>query len=84
MYEERGWELPEGGAGHSTRKAKSTLSKRASDEDGEPETPSKKPKTPHKKKEMKSQTPERKDSGAEDDEEKLAVKAEPKEEEETV
>jgi hypothetical protein len=81
MYEERGWELPEGGAGHSIKKAKSTPSKRASDEDGEPETPRKKPNTPRKKKDMKSQTPERKDSGAEDGEEKLAVNSESKEEE---
>lgn len=82
LYEERGWELPDGAAGHSAKKAKATPSKRASDEDGEPETPSKKPRADRKKKTAISQTPERKDSGAEgeDDDEKLAgVKVEPEE-----
>lgn len=60
MYEERGWELPEGGAGHSTKKTKATPSKRAAEngEGGEPETPTKKPRTSRKTKQSKSATPE--------------------------
>jgi hypothetical protein len=71
MYEEKGWELPEGGAGHSTKKAKVTPSKRAAgdEEGGEPETPTKKPRAARKKKETKSATPEEKGSAADDDEE---------------
>ncbi|KAJ4363346.1 hypothetical protein N0V95_001119 [Ascochyta clinopodiicola] len=76
VYEELGWELPSGVTA-SAKKGRSTPSKRASDEDGEVETPSKKPRVVRKKKEVKSQTPE---EGAEDDEEKVdGVKAEPDE-----
>ncbi|KAL1608736.1 hypothetical protein SLS59_001926 [Nothophoma quercina] len=82
VYEELGWELPNGNA-TPAKKGKATPSKRAADEDGEngePETPTKKPKTPRKKKETKSSTPEKKDSGAEDDDEKMGgVKAEEEE-----
>lgn len=70
MYEELGWELPNGTA-TPAKKGKATPSKRAAgDEEGdEPETPTKKPRAPRKKKETKSATPEKKDSGAEDDRE---------------
>ncbi|KZM21833.1 uncharacterized protein EKO05_0003144 [Ascochyta rabiei] len=77
VYEELGWELP-GGTTASAKKGKSTPSKRASDEDGEIETPSKKPRMVRKKKEVKSQTPE--ESDAKDEEEKVDyVKSEPDE-----
>lgn len=85
MYEERGWALPEGGAGHSAKKAKTkaTLKRGASEgegEDGVPEKPSKKPRAPRKKK-VESVQAERKDSGAEEDEKMGFVKEEPVEEE---
>ncbi|KAF2631308.1 hypothetical protein BU25DRAFT_386395, partial [Macroventuria anomochaeta] len=73
VYEELGWELPNGN-GTSAKKGKVTPSKRAADEDGEggePETPTKKPRAPRKKTETRFQTPEKKDSGTEDDEERL-------------
>lgn len=77
MYEERGWDLPEGAAGHSNKKVKAPPSKRASGEGGEPETPTKKPRTSRKKKESKSASPEKKDSAAEEDEDMVgAVKEE--------
>lgn len=64
MYEELGWELPNGAT--PAKKGKATPSKRVAHEAGaEAETPTKKPRTPRKK---KSATPE-KDNGAEDDEE---------------
>lgn len=73
--------MPNGNA-TPAKKGKVTPSKRAADEDGEngePETPTKKPKT-LRKKETKSSTPEKKDSGAEDDDEKMGgVKAEEEE-----
>ncbi|KAJ4367161.1 hypothetical protein N0V83_007691 [Neocucurbitaria cava] len=55
LYEKLGWELPEGGAGHSAKKPKG--GKRGVSEDGggaggaEPETPSKKPRVKKAKKE---------------------------------
>lgn len=60
MYEERGWQLLEGGAGHSTKKPKATPSKLAAgtEDGGEPETPTKRPRSPRKKKESKSANPE--------------------------
>lgn len=69
MYEELGWKLPNGTA-TPAKKGKATPSKRAAvdEEGGEPETPTKKPRAPRKK-EIKSATPEKKDSGAEDDDE---------------
>lgn len=69
MYEKHGWELPEGGAGHSAKKAKTTPSKRVADgEDVESETPTKKPRASRKKKQSKSASPEKR-SAAEDEEE---------------
>lgn len=65
--------MPNGNATPS-KKGKAAPSKRAADEDGEggeSETPTKKPRVPRKKKEAKSQTPERKVSGAEEDEEQV-------------
>ncbi|KAF3038103.1 hypothetical protein E8E12_004028 [Didymella heteroderae] len=59
MYEERGWQLPEGGAGHSAKKAKAATSKRAAGDElgGEPATPTKKSRAHRKKKETKSTSP---------------------------
>ncbi len=78
MYEERGWDLPEGGAGHPAKKARATPTKRASAEESEPETPSKKPRVARKK-QAKSQTPEHKVEGTDDEEAFGGVKSEPEE-----
>lgn len=81
MYEERGWQLPEGGAGYSSKKSKATPSKRAAGEEGEVETPTKKPRASRKKK--VAPMPERRESSAEEEGEGEPVgfvKAEPEEE----
>lgn len=57
LYEENGWELPEGGAGHSAKKSKETPSKRGPDDGEEQETPTKKPRTPRAKKGKKVDEP---------------------------
>jgi hypothetical protein len=76
--EELGWEVLSGET--PAKKGKATPSKRASPEDGEVDTPTKKPRTPRKKKEIKAESLEKKDSGAEDDEDVFdGVKSEPEE-----
>ncbi|KAJ4989380.1 hypothetical protein SVAN01_05105 [Stagonosporopsis vannaccii] len=88
MYEELGWVLPEGGAGHSAKKTKAkkaapqtkgSLKRGASegDDDDLPETPLKKPCAPRKKEDGRA---ERKDSMVEEEEETGLVKEEPEEE----
>lgn len=85
MYEQRGWTVPEGGAGHSAKKPKATPKtnatprKRAADGESEdaPETPSKRPRVVRKK-QKDGELEERKDSGTEEGESEMGnVKEEP-------